>query len=171
MDICVAWKKKKNRYQFKVRHKTSAENCHMDIIFPLAEFFCKNVSSKVQRNRQLRTYRSNKKPTFCGTHRTDTERAAVKFRAPPPRKAVKLLQTYLYEPSEYPRAYVRPNVIIWGMNAPWKSINIEMVPSPRAHSTRVHEINRSDEQYARAIRYNDIIMEISLRPWLTSHEK
>jgi len=46
------------------------------------------------------------KSLLSAGHRTDTERVAVKFVRR--RKAVKLLQTYLYESSEFRRAYVRP---------------------------------------------------------------
>jgi len=74
--------KKEQILVIKVRRKTFAEDCHRQNISTVDRVLYGNVSSKVQRNRQLRTYRSNKKPTFRGTpHRYRKSRRKV--RAPP----------------------------------------------------------------------------------------
>lgn len=87
-----------------IKRKRSQEIA-IEIIFPQsAPSFFTGMSRKMQRNRQLRTYRSNKGPTFRGTPRRYRE-SAVKFACR--RKVGKLLQIYLYAPSEFRRAYVR----------------------------------------------------------------
>lgn len=80
MDI---WRGNKVDAGYKIWSETSAKILPLGLIFPLsAEFLMGIFHPQVQRNRRLRTYRSNKKPTFRGTPHRYRRSTAVKFEAP-----------------------------------------------------------------------------------------